>query len=91
MPILWNEPFGIVMAEAMACGTPVIGLSNGSVPEVIDNGITGYVCDSTEEMVEAVNNIDKINRATVRSETERRFSSKVIAGNYLQLYNKRLS
>ena len=50
MPVLWDEPFGIVMAEALACGTPVIGLRRGSVPEVVDDGVTGFVCDDEDQM-----------------------------------------
>lgn len=86
MPILWDEPFGIVMAEAMACGTPVIGFNRGSVPEVVSNEFTGFVCKSIEDMIIAVNNIPKIKRENVRLEVERRFSAKIIAENYLQLY-----
>lgn len=91
MPILWNEPFGIVMAEAMACGTPVIGFARGSVPEVVKNEVTGYTCTNIEEMIIAVNNISKINRQKVRAEAESRFSAKVIADNYIQIYKSRLS
>lgn len=91
MPILWNEPFGIVMAEAMACGTPVIGFARGSVPEVVKNEITGFTCTTIDDMINAVNSISKINRETVRAEAENRFSAKVIADNYLQLYKSRLS
>lgn len=91
MPILWNEPFGIVMAEAMACGTPVIGFARGSVPEVVKNKITGFTCTNIDDMINAVNSISKINRETVRAEAENRFSAKVIADNYLQLYKSRLS
>lgn len=88
MPILWNEPFGIVMAEALACGTPVIGMNRGSVPEVVEHGITGYVCDTLEEMVEAVNNCAAISRQKVRESAEHRFSAEVISRNYLDLYKK---
>lgn len=88
MPILWNEPFGIVMAEAMACGTPVIGFARGSVPEVVSNGNTGFVCDTLEEMVHAVSQINKITRAAVRKEAENRFSADVISRAYLTLYKE---
>lgn len=86
MPILWNEPFGIVMAEAMACGTPVIGFNRGSVPEVVTNNETGYVCNSMEEMIVAINTISKISRERVRREAEQRFSASVISNNYLEIY-----
>ena len=88
MPIQWNEPFGIVMAEAMACGTPVIGFNRGSVMEVVDHSKTGFVCNSNDEFLEAINNIAQINRIEVRKSVERRFSSDVISNNYLALYHK---
>jgi glycosyltransferase involved in cell wall biosynthesis len=86
MPILWNEPFGIVMAEAMACGTPVIGFERGSVPEVVENGVNGFVCKDVNDMIDKINQIDKINRADVRKVAEEKFSSNVIAKKYLDLY-----
>ncbi|WP_338767948.1 glycosyltransferase [Bernardetia sp. ABR2-2B] len=88
MPILWNEPFGIVMAEAMACGTPVIGFGRGSVPEVVQHGINGYICQTIQQMIEAVEKIEAISRLEVRKDTESRFSASVIANNYLEIYNK---
>jgi glycosyltransferase involved in cell wall biosynthesis len=90
MPIEWDEPFGIVMAEAMACGTPVIGFNRGSVPEVVINGLNGFRCDTLEEMVTHVNEINKIDRAMVRKDAECRFSKNVIVDQYLQLYNNLL-
>lgn len=91
MPILWNEPFGIVMAEAMACGTPVIGLNRGSVPEVVSNNISGFVCNSIEEMIQAVNNISNISRRDVRKSVDLNFSSKVISDQYLDLYKSMIA
>ncbi|WP_291721733.1 glycosyltransferase [Bernardetia sp.] len=88
MPILWNEPFGIVMAEAMACGTPVIGFGRGSVPEVVKHGINGYICQTLQQMIEAVEKIDAISRLDVRKDAEERFSATVIAEHYLQTYQK---
>ncbi len=88
MPIQWNEPFGIVMAEAMACGTPVIGFNRGSVPEVVDHNKTGFVCNSNDEFLDAINNIPQINRLEVRKSAESRFSSDVISNQYLALYHK---
>ncbi len=88
MPILWNEPFGIVMAEAMACGTPVIGLNRGSVPEVVNHGVTGFVCDNVESMISAVKSIHAISRLAVRKDAENRFSQEVISNNYINLYKK---
>ncbi len=88
MPIEWNEPFGIVMAEAMACGTPVIGFNRGSVPEVVEHGISGFKCHTVAEMIEFVQQIDQIDRKKVRDEAERRFSSDVIVENYLEIYRQ---
>lgn len=91
MPIEWNEPFGIVMAEAMACGTPVIGFDRGSVPEVIISGLNGYRCNNLQEMIVAVESIATIDRKIVREDAERRFSSEVIISQYLNLYSKRIN
>lgn len=91
MPILWNEPFGIVMAEAMACGTPVIGFNKGSVPEVVINGINGFSCTTTEEMISLVLKSNEIDREKVRLDAENRFSAEVIVNNYLSLYNKMIN
>ena len=70
----WPEPFGLVMIEAMACGTPVIGFRRGSVSEVLKHGVTGFIVQTVEEAVGAVNNISSIDRAQVRATFERRFS-----------------
>ncbi len=88
MPILWDEPFGIVMAEALACGTPVIGLRRGSVPEIVDDGINGFVCGSVDEMATAVTRLDRISRKDCRLSMEERFSSSVMVEQYLKLYRE---
>jgi glycosyltransferase involved in cell wall biosynthesis len=85
-PIDWPEPFGLVMIEAMACGTPVIAFRSGSVPEVIDDGITGFVVDSEEDAVQAIRRLDKLDRRKVRAHFEKRFSSRRMAVEYLGLY-----
>jgi glycosyltransferase involved in cell wall biosynthesis len=85
-PISWPEPFGLVMIEAMACGTPVIGFNYGSVPEVITDGVAGFVVDSVAEAVQAVDRLESIDRATVRATFERRFSVDVMARNYEMAY-----
>ncbi|MBI3316618.1 MAG: glycosyltransferase family 4 protein [Candidatus Omnitrophica bacterium] len=90
MPILWEEPFGIVMAEALACGTPVIGLRQGSVPEVILQGQNGFVCDSVGEMIVAVAKIGQISRAKCREDAEKRFSHSVLVDQYENLYQSAL-
>ncbi|MDW7693657.1 glycosyltransferase family 4 protein [Flammeovirgaceae bacterium SG7u.111] len=90
-PIDWPEPFGMVMIEAMACGTPVIAFKHGSVPEVIDKGESGFIVKSADEAVTALENIDLIDRNTVRETFERRFSASVMASNYLVLFEDLLS
>jgi glycosyltransferase involved in cell wall biosynthesis len=90
MPILWNEPFGIVMVEAMACGTPVIGLKRGSVPEVIQENVTGFICNTAEEMVNQVDKIKSLSRAQVYQTALQQFNSKQIVDEYINLYRKKL-
>jgi glycosyltransferase involved in cell wall biosynthesis len=87
MPIEWNEPFGIVMIEAMACGTPVIAFPYGSVPEVVEEGITGFVVRDSQEMIYAVSRIYQIDRSLCRQTAERRFDVSVIAREYLSLFD----
>jgi glycosyltransferase involved in cell wall biosynthesis len=84
-PIDWPEPFGLVMLEAMACGTPVVAFRNGSVPEVIENGVSGYIVDSIEDAIEAASRVDQLSRARVRDAFERRFSARRMAEDYLRL------
>ena len=86
MPIQWNEPFGIVMAEAMACGTPVLGFGRGAVPEIVANGLNGYVCKDTHEMVEKIAACRTLDRGSIRKIAEERFSNKKISADYLNLY-----
>lgn len=86
MPIEWEEPFGIVMAEALACGTPVIGFARGSVPEVVRDGISGFVCRDTQEAAAAAKRLQAIDRKVVRRDCEERFSSGVIVRTYENLY-----
>jgi glycosyltransferase involved in cell wall biosynthesis len=88
MPIEWEEPFGIVMAEALACGTPVIGFNRGSVPEVVRNGVNGFACRDVADAVDAVGRLDRIDRRAVRADCERRFGAGVIVEQYLALYNR---
>ena len=85
-PIDWPEPFGLVMIEAMACGTPVIAFRSGSVPEVIDEGITGYVVSGEDEAVEAIGRIGELDRQRVRAHFEKRFTSRRMAENYIERY-----
>lgn len=85
-PIDWPEPFGLAMVEAMACGTPVIAYRSGSIPEVIDEGITGFVVNSQEEAVEAVGKLPQISRKRVRETFEKRFSVQRMTHDYLRVY-----
>jgi glycosyltransferase involved in cell wall biosynthesis len=85
-PIDWPEPFGLVMIEAMACGTPVIAFPSGSVSEVVASGETGFVVSSIEEAAEAVNWLHKLDRARVRAGFEKRFTVERMACDYLDLY-----
>jgi glycosyltransferase involved in cell wall biosynthesis len=90
-PIEWEEPFGIVMAEALACGTPVIALRRGSVPEVVADGESGFVCHSVDEMVQAVDALPSLDRRACRRVAEQRFSSDIIVSQYEALYRERLT
>jgi len=85
-PVNWPEPFGLVMAEAMACGTPVIAKRAGSVPEVVDDGRTGFICDSALEMAIACERLSEIDRAECRRAAEVRFSQSVMAEQYERVY-----
>jgi glycosyltransferase involved in cell wall biosynthesis len=85
-PIDWPEPFGLVMIEAMACGTPVIAFRRGSVPEVIEDGVTGFIVDDEEDAVQAVGRLAELDRRGVRAAFERRFTSKRMAGEYVRYY-----
>jgi glycosyltransferase involved in cell wall biosynthesis len=85
-PIDWPEPFGLVMIEAMSCGTPVVAFNRGSVPEVIDEGVTGMIVETVDQAVEAVKRLDKIDRQVVRSTFESRFTVERMAKDYLEIY-----
>jgi len=87
-PVDWPEPFGLVMIEAMACGTPVIAWRCGSVPEVVDDGITGWIVESIDEAVAAVARTDLIDRARVRAVFEERFSATRMASDYVAIYRR---
>lgn len=85
-PIQWSEPFGLVMIEAMACGTPVIAYRKGAVPEVVEEGVTGFIVDTAEEAAAKVEEASKLDRKRIRAEFEKRFTSSVMAERYLQLF-----
>ncbi|GCE14958.1 glycosyltransferase family 4 protein [Tengunoibacter tsumagoiensis] len=86
MPITWEEPFGNVMVEAMACGTPVIALHAGSAPEIVAHGKTGFVVHTVEEMIQAVQHLPTIQPDDCREHVEAHFSVQVMARNYIQMY-----
>jgi glycosyltransferase involved in cell wall biosynthesis len=88
-PIDWDEPFGLVMIESMACGTPVIAYGRGSVPEVIDHGVSGFIVGNVAEAVAAVAAIDTLDRDLVRETFERRFTVERMTRDYVELYRKR--
>jgi glycosyltransferase involved in cell wall biosynthesis len=87
-PIDWPEPFGLVMIEAMACGTPVIAFRCGSVVEVLEDGTSGFIVDTIEEAVRAVRRIARLSRAAVRAQFERRFTVERMAHDYLEIYHR---
>jgi len=89
-PIDWPEPFGLVMIEAMACGTPVIAFPCGSVPEVIDHGVSGFIVDSVDDAVRMVAKLPDLDRATVRATFDARFTSSRMAADYLEVYRRQL-
>ena len=87
-PIEWPEPFGLVMIEALACGTPVIAWRRGSVPEVLEDGVTGCIVETVDEALRAVEGIGRISRATCRRVFEERFDASRMAREYLDVYRK---
>lgn len=87
-PVDWPEPFGLVMIEAMSCGTPCIAWRAGSVPEVVDHGVTGWIVDSIDAAVEAVELAARLDRKTVRARFEQRFTAERMARDYLRVYEQ---
>jgi glycosyltransferase involved in cell wall biosynthesis len=87
-PITWDEPFGLFMAEAMACGTPVIAMNRGSVPEVVQHGVTGFVVEGIDEMCEATHQLDQIDPAACRRHVEDHFSVGAMTVAYLSAYER---
>ncbi|WP_297295334.1 glycosyltransferase family 4 protein [uncultured Methylovirgula sp.] len=88
VPIDWPEPFGIVMIEAMACGTPVIAFNRGSVPEVIEDGVTGFIVEDETSAVGAVRRLPQLSRPLIRKRFEERFTSRRMARDYLEVYGE---
>lgn len=89
-PIDWPEPFGLVLIEAMACGTPILARPRGSVPEIVTDGVNGYHCEDADEMVRALERIDRIDRAACRREFEERFTARRMALDHIRVYERML-
>jgi glycosyltransferase involved in cell wall biosynthesis len=87
-PIDWPEPFGLVMIEAMACGTPVIAYDRGSVPEVMENGVTGFVVRELDQAVEATRRVRNVSRACCREVFEKRFTAGRMSNDYVNAYER---
>ncbi|HEY1371267.1 MAG TPA: glycosyltransferase family 4 protein [Candidatus Binatia bacterium] len=87
-PIDWPEPFGLVMIEAMACGTPTVAFRCGSVPEIIDDGVTGFIVDSVEEAVESLERVSTLDRENCRRTFEKRFSASRMVKDYVKIYGR---
>jgi glycosyltransferase involved in cell wall biosynthesis len=87
-PYDWPEPFGLVLIEALACGTPVLAYRRGSIPEIIDHGVTGFVCDNLNEIVQSVSALPLIDRKQCREVFERRFTVERMVQDYLNLYER---
>ena len=87
-PIDWPEPFGLVMIEALACGTPVVAFRNGSVPEVVEDGLSGFIVEDIEGAVRAVGRVSSLCRAECRRQFEKRFTAERMAAQYLSAYRR---
>ena len=85
-PIAWPEPFGLVLIEAMACGTPVIAFNRGSVPEIVEDGLTGFVVEDEDEAVAASDRLSQLSRGAIRRRFEERFTARRMAREYLVVY-----
>lgn len=87
-PIQWEEPFGLVMVEALACGTPVLATRWGAAPEVVEHGVTGFLADSLEELAPYIDRVDELRPEDCRRVAEERFSPRVMAASYLEIYER---
>lgn len=91
VPIEWEEPFGIVFAEALACGTPVISCPRGALPEIVEDGVHGFLIHNIEQGVDAVRRLKEISRAACRKNVDENYTVQVVAGKYLELYHQMIS
>jgi glycosyltransferase involved in cell wall biosynthesis len=90
-PIQWPEPFGLVMIEALACGTPVVAFRSGSAPEIVDDGRTGFVCETLEELIDRIPHVGDLDRSECRQVLEERFSAERMVRDHLRLFERLLS
>jgi glycosyltransferase involved in cell wall biosynthesis len=90
-PIQWHEPFGLVMIEALACGTPVLAYPNGAAPEIIDHGVTGFLCDDEDALETALHQVDRIDRRACRAAVERSFSTTRMVRDHIDLFERLLT
>lgn len=91
MPIQWDEPFGLVAIESMVCGSPVIAWNRAAMPEIIEEGVSGYLVNSVEEMTEKIQQVDKLSRTKARERVEQYFTAEIMAKKYVALYERILS
>jgi glycosyltransferase involved in cell wall biosynthesis len=87
-PIRWNEPFGLVMIESLACGTPVIAFPEGAAPEIVHDGRTGFLCDDTAQMADAIARVEQLDRRECRASVEGYFSAERMVRDHLALYER---
>lgn len=87
-PYDWPEPFGIVLIEALACATPVLAYRQGSIPEIIEPGVTGFISETLEEMISSVTKLETIDRRDCRESFDRRFTAKRMVSDYLKIYEE---
>jgi glycosyltransferase involved in cell wall biosynthesis len=87
-PIRWNEPFGLVMLEALACGTPVLAFREGAAPEVVEHGTTGFLCDDEEDMAAALARVEELDRRACRAAVEGYFSTRRMVAEHLEVYEE---
>ena len=87
-PIQWPEPFGLVMVEAMACGTPVVACPAGAAVELVENGVTGYLRDSIDDLVAAVGDVGRCSPAACRARVEARFSADAMVDGYEEIFSR---
>ncbi|WP_203736366.1 glycosyltransferase, partial [Catellatospora chokoriensis] len=90
-PVQWEEPFGMVMIEAMVCGTPVVALRGGAVPEVVEHGVSGFICEDRAELPAALRAASELDPAECREQVVRRFSDQRMAVGYVQAYRAALA